>query len=331
MISLGSLRPPRDRIARVVAVLASLGLAWAAGDWLSPSDSTTYLALQRRSDPLHRESIVLISAAGAGLLAGLLCRWCLRRRARWAHVGRAVALASLLLGVGALARARSFDTLIERRGFEGEWTRSASASATTSEPRSGPWSEDEPGVASDPLPDGDFITLDRISLARKRPDGTFRWRRPRPARSPAHLWVAGDEVLVVGPGRDFSDDMVATGVALEDGKERFAFHWLGDWLLTPALDGDALLICSVRPSSAVALLLRWTSAELAWRLPLPAPPDLPPRLDESGADLALHGEWWRIDRDTGQVLHRRNVCRPPTGEAACDGIRVRAWEPGEGP
>ncbi len=324
----------RTRLSGVLVATVFFGLAlaaWGVGSWLAPAVDTSYLALQQRSDDLHRWSLVLFSAAAAGLLVGFLGALLLRRR-RWLGMSfRVVLLASPLLAAGTLASVTAFDGLIERRGTEGQWLLHESSLAGAVGPYLGRWSESEPGVASDALPDGDFITLDRFTLARKRPDGTFRWVRERPARIPAHLLVAGDEVLVTGPGPDYPDDLVVAGFALEDGRERFAYHWLGDRLLSPALERDGLLLCSVRPSSATLRLLRWPLPEPAWILSLPAPPDIPPRLDAGEAVLAMRGEVWRLERATGRIRERRNACRPPTGEVACDGDRVGAWHPGDKP
>ncbi|NMB76112.1 MAG: hypothetical protein GYA21_13405 [Myxococcales bacterium] len=326
--------PSRTRLSGVLVAIVFLGLAlvaWGVGIWLAPAADTAYLALQQRSDDLHRWSLSLLSAAAAGVLVGLSGALLLRRR-RWLGTSfRVLLLASPLLAAGTLATVTTFDGLIERRGTEGQWILHESPLAGAVGPNLGRWSESEPGVASDALPDGDFITLDRFTLTRKRPDGTFRWVRERPAQSPAHLLVSGDEVLVIGPGLDYPDDLVVAGFALEDGRERFAYHWLGDRLLPPILERDGLLLCSVRPSSATARLLRWPIPESAWILPLPAPPDIPPRLEAEEALLALRGEVWRLERTTGRVRGRRNACRPPTGEVACDGDRVGAWHPGGEP
>lgn len=324
----------RTRLSGVVVALAFLVLAlaaWGVGSWLAPAVDTTYLALQERSDDLHQWSLVLFSAAAAGLLIGLLGALLLRRP-RWLGTSfRVLLLAAPLLAAGTLATVTAFDGLIERRGAEGQWLLRETPLAGAVGPSLGRWSESEPGVASDTLPDGDFITLDRYTLARKRPDGTFRWVRERPVRAPAHLLLAGDEALVTGPGLDYPDDLVVAGFALEDGRERFAYHWLGDRLLAPVLERDGLLLCSLRPSSATLRLLRWPIPESAWVLPLPAPPDIPPRLDAEEVLLALRGEVWRLERATGRLRERRNACRPPTGEVACDGDRVGAWHPGGEP
>ncbi len=322
----------RHALAWAVCALAGLLLAGAAhaGLWLFDHDG--YLALQALSDPVHRLVLLGLPAA-TGLL--VLC-WMfaeLGRLRRWlSWLGRGLAAVSLALLAGLPAFVVGFDLRLESRGLQGQLVHHASGRQPRA-PRSprGPWREASaaaPNLLVPGLADGDALTLDRRTLARKRPDGSFAWHIERPGPPPAALRLAGGRIHYSGPGPRYEDDVVLAVIELASGRRLWSYHCLGNGISPPAFAGRQLALVSWRPANAAVHLIERDGPAVRWALRLDDPVRLEPRFGPAGLEVAAGETLIRIDPASGRIDGRLAACG--RRDVACRDGRVVAWERGGG-
>ncbi|MBN2495993.1 MAG: hypothetical protein JXR96_15480 [Deltaproteobacteria bacterium] len=306
------------------AALFSLQTLFSGGD---------YLCLQARSDPVHRFALFCAPAC----LAGLVLAWALGELAhlhRWIRLSGRIAVGTLLgLLFGTLSFTLRFDRALERQGLAGQLL---AHGAVPSEPgsgpaMSGPWAErsaEEPNLATGALPNGDVLTLDRRTLARKTESGAFRWNRPRPGPPPAWLVLLHGRVAVLaGPGPDFEDDAVIAAVDIQSGRGLWELHLLGRRVLPPIAEGDRLAVLVQRPSGASLHLLDWRGPAVLRAVRTSAPISHPPRIRAGRLEAIADGgllRWTLPDLDGPHAVPL--ACEDPAGfEVACEAGRVVAW------
>jgi hypothetical protein len=316
---------------------AGAGGAWLASPWGG------YLSLQAASDPVHL-TVVLTTPAALVLLIGL---WMLselgKESRRLGRLGRTLAPLALAVLTGGPALAVVFDLGLERRGLEGElWVPDPAAARPGPFGLDGaPWpvlgtqaeeSAERPGVASAPLPDGSALVLDRRTLARKRPDGSFAWSRSRPGRPPGGLASAGGQVLVTGHGPDHEDDLVLSAVELESGRLLWRLHVLGWSVSPPVVAGAEVAFVAARPATCELHVIEpgAPANQLHLRLPGACLP-LPPRLGPERIEVAVGPDLVRFSRRTPWLPpDRQPACLSPgRWEVACRDGQVVAWAPAE--
>jgi hypothetical protein len=238
------------------AVLAGWLLGWI----FSPLADGTYLALQARSDPVHRLAVLVLPSSIAILLLAGLLMILLRKRPWIQRTGFILGSVSLCVLVGIITCVARFDSRIEAAGDAGQFEMGPVPQGTAAEPPLGPFIEEEDdGIASSPLQNGDAITLDHRTVARKTSSGQFRWNQPRPVRKPSTFWIASDTLLVAGPGPSYEDDVMVAAFDLQTGQRRWSFHCLGDKILSLDVKEKDLWIATERPGVVMAHLLRWTT------------------------------------------------------------------------
>lgn len=324
----------RLRRALVWAACALVGvlLAGAAHAGLALFGCDGYLALQALSDPVHR-LVVLGLPAAAGLL--VLC-WMfaelgrLRRWLRW--LGRGLAGAGLALLAGLPIFVIGFDLRLEARGLRGQLVHHAAGrQARAPSTPHGPWREASaaaPNLLVPGLADGDALTLDRRTLARKRPDGSFAWHIDRPGPPPAALRLADGRVYYSGPGPRYEDDVVLAVIELASGRRLWSYHCLGNGIAPPALAGRRLALVSWRPASAAVRLIERDGSAVRWALRLHDPVRLMPRFGPAGLEVAAGATLIRIDPASGRIDGRISACG--RRDVACRDGQVVAWKRGGG-
>lgn len=319
-------------MAWAACALAGLLLAGAGHGvlWLFGHDG--YLALQALSDAVHR-LVVLGLPAAAGLL--VLC-WMfaeLGRLRRWlSWLGRGLAAAGLALLAGLPAFVFAFDLRLEARGLRGQLVHHAAGPRpAATQPLRGPWRERSAAASNLLLPgvaDGDALTLDRRTLARKRPDGSFAWHIERPGPPPAALRLAAGRVYYSGPGPRYEDDVVLAVIELASGRRLWSYHCLGNGISPPAFAGRQLALVSWRPASAAVHLIERDGPAVRWGLRLDDPVRLGPRFGPAGLEVAAGAALIRIDPASGRISGRVTACEQ--SHVACRDGRVVAWKRGGG-
>ena len=313
----------------LTAGFAAVGGAAAFGLW-SLITGGGYLDLQRDSDPAHR-LVVIGTPAAAGLLILL---WMLSELAklrawlRW--TGRALtglALAGLL---GLPVFIALFDLRLEASGLDGQFERHANSAPSGPDglPQ-GIWQEasaSAPGLAVEGLGQGEYLTLDRRTLARKRPDGSYAWHRPRPGPPPARLVLSRGRIYYTGPGPEFEDDVVVAALEPDRGALLWSLHGLGNAISEAVVDGDRLVIASQRPASSAVRLVRLAPPAAGWATRLTGKVELPPRMGPQAVWVVVAGELVRLDPDSGGELDRRPACQ--ASEVACQSGRIVSWSRG---
>ncbi len=313
------------------AALAGAGLGAAgAAAWLA-SASSTYLALQASSDALHRAVVLGVPAA----VVILALTWTLAELGRYLawprRIGRGLAALCLAASLGLPACVLVYDRGLEARGLEGELILPpapppAPAGAGV---ELGPYQEDpaSPGLASAPLDDGSFLTLERRSLARKQPGGAFTWSRARPGPPPASLVLAGGLLAYTGPGPDFPDDALLEVCSLDSGRLWLRLHVLGTRASPAVPDGEAWVFSAARPATCEIHRVEPRAPARRWARRLAGPCAPPaPRPIAAGIQVAVGGELWLLERATGEPLSREAACLAPgRWMVACREGQVVAW------
>jgi len=303
--------------------LSVIGLA--TGYIFAPGQGADYLGLQKISDTAHRLAVVLLPSCSLALLLA----WVMKRLG-WRWPARGLALLALPLFGGVLAYIVEFDSTIEEKGMAGQFVGQKKPCARDGTV-SGPFRE-EPGggLTSSPLPGGDRLILDRRTLARRSPDGSYRWNRPRPGRHPGQLTVAGETVLYTGPGPDYEDDVLVAAVDLQSGSLRWMFHCLGNQAWT-AVEREYLVLVSSRPSVATVKLIHWIEPDMLWSTRIEGPVSLRPRLEFPFVWVASEGRVLKLSGTSGDLEEVSHACAAPgKTDVVCEQGRVVAWMAGEG-
>ncbi len=326
-------RPPRRWLPWLL--LAALGGgalgAGGAAAWLA-SPAGGYLALQAASDAVHRAVVLGVPLSAVALVL----TWTLGelgRYLRWPRrLGRALAALGLAGLCGLPAFALVYDRGLEARGLAGALFLPPEPPGPASGPERGTYREEgaaAPGLASAPFADGSYLTLERRSLARKRPDGSFAWSRARPGPPPASLSLAGGQLAYTGPGPDFPDDVLLELCDPDSGRLALRLHVLGAWASPAVLDGQAWVFTASRPATCEVHRVEPGAPGARWarRLPGPcAPPS--PRPAGDALEIAAGGGLWRLARADGAVLSREAACEAPARwRVACRDGQVVAWVP----
>lgn len=314
----------------VVAGLAALGGLGAFGLWTLATGGG-YLQLQRASNPVHRLVVIGLPAA-AGLL---VLMWMLSELARlrvWLRwTGRGLVGLGLAGLVGLPLFVVLFDLRLEARGLDGQLVRLGAGDPTTHEPLpAGSWQEasaDAPGLVVEGLPGDERLTLDRKTLARKRPDGSFSWHLPRPGPPPARLVTDGSRFYYTGRGPDFEDDVLVAALEPTRGQLEWILHGLGNAISEAVIDGDRLVVASRRPASSAVRLVALDPPALAWSARLPGEVQLPPRFNTDAVEVVVDGQLIRLGLDDGRELDRQDACQAPG--VACQGGRIVSWSRGD--
>jgi len=324
---------PDRRRARWVfpAVLAGSGAIFFMAGWLTgPGQEKTYLQLQFASDSVHRFAVLALPVSAVVYLFF----WPIGRvfvEFDWVRrVTRSIMMAALACFCATGAYILRFDSAIEQKGLAGQFI---AADTDFAAPRSdyrpqGPFREDDsgPGVASGELPGGDYLTLDRRTLARRTPDDGYRWSRKRPGRWPASLVVTADTVLLAMPGADFEDDVLLCAVELASGRLRFAFHCLGNSISPVVTQGKLLAFTIRRPSLSAVYLFDWARPRLLWQRELEQPTRLAPRFRGSALEVAQGAEVLGLDLHHGRRRGLVAACEKPDANAVvCRAGRVVGW------
>lgn len=316
----------------ILAALAAAAGAGAFGLWLLITGGA-YLQMQRASDPVHRLAVIGLPVA-AGLLVLL---WMLSELAklrvwlRW--TGRALAGLAIAGLLGLPTFVGLFDVCLEARGLAGQLEIGTSSAGSPSDGLpAGAWQEasaDRPGLIVEGLAGGEYLTLDRRTLARKRPDGSFVWHLPRPGRPPARLVLADGRMYYTGPGDGFDDDVVVAALSPSRGALLWRLNGLGRAISEAVVDGRQLVVASRRPATSAVRLLSLEPPTVRWAIRLDGAVELPPRFSDQAVLVVVDGQLIRLGRDDGRELDRRPACQAP--ELACRAGRIVSWSRGGRP
>jgi hypothetical protein len=306
-------------------VLMGLVLSGVAAGYLAgPGRQVEYLGLQEMSDSSHRLAIVVLPSCLLGLLLALIMS-----RLGWRLAARTMLSLALTVFASVLAFIIHFDGAIEKKGLRGQLITGQVQRGAPGDVL-GPFVEEPqgPGVTTSDLADGDVLTLDRRTLARRNSAGTYLWNRPRPGRHPATLMVAGDTIFFAGPGPEFEDDILLTAVDLASGRLRWSFHCLGNQVRI-TLEADRLALVAARPSHSVVILLGWTEPRHSWSIPLPGRVDLAPRFTSRGIEVATGSQVLMFDPVDGSLTGQADACLLPERlGVVCESQKVVAWATG---
>ncbi len=314
------------RAALLGIFFLGLGLGWL----LCPSGARAYLDLQAYSDSVHRFAVLWLPISGvAFLFFWPICR--VFEEFVWVRrVTLAIMALALAFGAGVASYVLRFDGGIERAGLRGQMS-----AYTTKLPGIdgswllGPYLEDDdgPGVATDKLPGGDYLTLDKRRLARRTVTDGYRWSRRRGGLWPAVLLVTPTIIFLAMPSGQYPDDIVISAVELVSGRGLFDFHCLGDRVSAPVVMQDEMMFFTIsRHSSSAVYSLNLGEVKLAWSKFLPQVTRLPPRMNQSFVEVAQAGMILRLDARDGHETGRRAACADPdSARVACSAGRVIGW------
>lgn len=327
--------PRRKRWIVRAALLGICVIGLVLGWLLSPSCERAYLDLQAGSDAAHRMAVLWLPVSAVAFLFFWPIARVFEEFVWIRRVSLTVMTTALAFGSGLASYIVSFDRGIEQAGLRGQFEIFAAGKATTGGAGGvlGPFHEgkDGPGIASDALPDGDYLTLDKRTLSRRTSSGGYRWSRKRGGLWPAWLVVTPARVLLAMPSGKYPDDMILAAVDLESGRWLFDFHCLGNRMSAPRLSGDRLAFTIARHSNSAVYLLDPAKPELAWSRFLPRITDLPPRLKAASIEVAQGGSVVSLDIRDGHLQESRPVCADPAAaQVACRAGRVIAWLEREG-
>ncbi len=305
--------------------LLGLGLGWL----LVPAGEWAYLDLQADSDAVHRFAVLWLPISGVVFLFF----WPIGRVFEefvWVRrVTLAVMAIALAFGAGVASHVLRFDGGIERAGLRGQMLAySTKVPGIGGSWLLGPYREDDdgPGIATDKLPGGDYLTLDKRRLARRTAADGYRWSRHRDGLWPAMLVVTPVTVLLAMPSGQYPDDITISAVELVSGRGLFDFHCLGNRVSAPVVRGEILAFTIGRPSSSAVYLLNLREIKLAWSRFLPQVTGLPPRLDASWVEVAQGSTILRLAARDGREIGRSQACADPAAaRVACRAGQVIAW------
>ncbi len=290
------------------AALSGAAGALVAFGILAAGETGNYLGLQAASDPVHRLAVAAVPACAAVLVLVWMLSELGRLRAwlRWS--GRTLVALSLAAVVGLPVFVLLFDLHLESRGLVGQLTTfTAPAPVVGDGPDGvrGPFRERSaarPNLAVENLDGGDVLTLDRRTLARKRPSGSFAWHLPRPGPPPAALVLDGRRVFYSGPGPDHEDDVVVVAADLATGRRLWSLHCLGNAVSEVALHGSMLAFTTRRPSTSAVHLVDLDRRIPLWARRMDGSIRLPPRFGSEGVEVALDGRLVLLDLRDGRVV-----------------------------
>lgn len=333
----------KSLVTMLLVLLCSMAIGAAAFGTLILLGLGKYLSMQSLSDQVHRAAVLLMPA-GLVVLAidwmlselGKLWTWL-----RW--TGRVAASLASVCIFGTLVFVILFDASLESLGLEGQFVQEKSAPAALPVPAKAPsklhglWREEsakQPGLAIEGLSLGHVLTLDRRTIARKAPDGSFVWHVYRPGPPPAYLSADGDMLYYTGPGPDFEDDVIIMCIRLSTGAKQWIFHALGNWTSPVVSRGALISFVSARPSSSSVRLLRPSPPSLLWAVRLDGVVRILPRFTDDKLQVAMDKWLVEFDLSTGQELDRKIVCPSSMSDkkdafgVVCKEGTVVAWRPG---
>jgi hypothetical protein len=324
---------PKSKIRSWLYPLVVLGcmVVFAIVAYLvGPGSSAAYLDLQAKSDGVHRYAVLCLPIC----LVVVFIFWPISRvftEFAWVKlITRGLVGLAWLWAASTAGYVVSFDSAIENNGLRGQFIRGADIKPKLSDDshRLGPFKEgaDGPGIATSELPSGEYLTLDRNSLALRTLGNGYRWNRARSGRWPASIDVAHETVFVTGPGPVFEDDIVLTAVELRSGRKYFDFHCLGNAVTNLVIEGASLAFCTRRHSVSSVNLINWVESETVWSVSIRGLITLEPRLSETHVEVALGAELIELSRKTGEISARRLVCNDPAAwGVACHNEQVVGW------